>query len=168
MFDEHTGPTSGWGLSLCLTNETDDHLPYCRYRVGTSLSTVKIKGAYSTQEDIDKMAEFNVDSLKQRTGITDKQLDSDVDARVLQEIAKHFRSCERIVGPAGFNLNESQKADVERSVNHSGQEVGMFKALTFWRKRNPSVKYQHLIEIVLKLEGGLLAEQLCQIGEFQS
>ena len=123
---------------------------------------------YTSTYKIKKMAEFNVDSLKPRTGITDEQLDSDVDARVLQEMAKHFHSYDRIVGPLGFNLNGAQKADVERSVNQSGQEAGMFKALTFWQNRNPSVKYQHLIEIVLKLEGGVLAEQLCQVGEFQS
>ena len=114
------------------------------------------------------MAEFNVDNLKQRTGITDEQLDSDVDASVLQEMAKHFGSYEKIVGPLGFNLEVSQKADVRRCVNQSGQEAGMFTALTFWQNRDPSVKYRRLIEIVLKLEGGLLAEQLCQVGEFQS
>ena len=114
------------------------------------------------------MAEFNVDCLKQRTGITDEQLDNDVKASVLQEIAKHFSSCERIAGPLGFNLNESQKADVRRCVNQSGQEIGMFTALTIWQNRNPSVKYRHLIQTVLKLEGGLLAEKLCRVGEFQS
>ena len=108
--------------------------------------------------------EFNVDCLKQRTGITDEQLDNDVEASVLQEIAKHFGSYEKIVGPLGFNLNESQKADVRRCVNQSGQEIGMFRALTIWQTRNPSAKYRHLTDIVLKLEGGLLAEKLCRVG----
>ena len=114
------------------------------------------------------MAEFNVDSLKQRTGVTDEQLDSDTDASVLQRISKHFGSHERIVGPLGFNLSKAQKADVRRCVNQSGQEEGTFKALTIWQNENPRVKYRDLIKIMLKLEEGLLAEKVCQVGEFQS
>ena len=108
---------------------------------------------------------MDVDCVKQRTGIADEQLNSDVDASVLQEIAKHFGTHEKIVGPLGFNFNESQKADVKRCVNQSGQEAGTFKALTIWQNRNPSVTYRALIEIVLKLEEGLLAEKVCRLGE---
>ena len=110
-------------------------------------------------------ASLILDTLIEKTGITGEQLDGTVEEGHLLKLAGLFGGWEKYVGVPGLGLNEAQKADVRDAVFREGHEKGMIKALTFWLKRNPYPSYRSLIEILLKLEEGLLAANVCNTGE---
>ena len=110
-------------------------------------------------------ASLILDTLMEKTGITEEQLDGTVEEGHLLKLAGLFGGWEKYVGVPGLGLNEAQKADVRDTVFLGGHEKGMIKALTFWLKRNPYPSYRSLIEILLKLEEGLLAANVCNTGE---
>ncbi len=102
-----------------------------------------------------------LDTLIERTGITEDQLDGTVEEGHLLKLAGLFGGWEKYVGVPGLGLNEAQKADVRDAVFLGG----LIKALTFWLKRNPYYNYRSLIEILLELKERLLAVNVCNTGE---
>ncbi|XP_064396189.1 uncharacterized protein LOC135343148 [Halichondria panicea] len=98
-----------------------------------------------------------LDTLIERTGITEDQLDGTVEEGHLLKLAGLFGGWEKYVGVPGLGLNEAQKADVRDAVFLGG----LIKALTFWLKRNPYYNYRSLIEILLELKERLLAVNVC-------
>ena len=41
----------------------------------------------------------------------------------------------------------------------------MYKALKQWQGKNPYITYRALVEILVELKEGTLADQLCRAGE---
>ncbi len=107
---------------------------------------------------------LTVDILKQETGITDEQLASKTDIAVLRKVAKHFHFYGVYCGEPGLNLNRSQQADVRHCALEGGNEMAMVTALRLWSERNPYVSYRTLIETLLELEEGVVADEVCKTG----
>ena len=108
---------------------------------------------------------ISVDELKLKTGITDQHLDSrllELEDGFLLELADLFGTYEQYVH-ALPGLSEGDKADVKESAKN-GNKLGVFKALTLWRKRNAIVTLRSLIEILLSLRECDLCHQICVRG----
>ncbi len=107
---------------------------------------------------------LTVDILKQETGITDEQLASKANIAVLRKVVKHFHCYEVYWGEPGLNLSRSQQADVKHCALRGGNEMAMVTALRLWSERNPYVSYRALVETLLELEEGVVADEVCKTG----
>ncbi len=105
---------------------------------------------------------LTVEELKERTKVTDSQLDGQIDEKDMLGLSDHFGNVEDYMIPLG--LTQSQQRDVTNllSVKRSTQSA-VAEALRLWRKRNPfAATYRALIEIVLNANEGQLAIDICQ------
>ena len=110
--------------------------------------------------------ELTIDTLKEKTGITDNQLDKRIDPGQCRRLAGLFSSCENYVGTPGLGLGQGQMVDVRDCAFRHGNEAGMTKALECWLNNNPFHTYRHLIEILLTLKEGTLVHEIVTISKF--
>ncbi len=115
------------------------------------------------------MAEgFGIDDIKLRTGISDTQLDRRlIDEDHLWKLAGLLGSYNHYVGTPGFGLNAADIADLKDIVQKEGHQFAMVEAFKKWfNVPRPGVgTYRSLIEILIKLDRVLLAEEVCRTGE---
>ena len=111
-------------------------------------------------------ARLTIEILKEETGITEKQLSSKIQEKHLQKIAKHFSTWEKFVGASGFNLDETDKADIKELVHQKGLKEGIVRAFICWLNKNPYATYRKLIDMLLNLDEGCLANQVCNSGKY--
>ncbi len=114
------------------------------------------------------MAEgFGIDDIKLRTGISDTQLDRRIGKDQLWKLAGLLGHFELYVGTSGFGLNQADIADLNAIALRSGHQQAMVEAFKKWfNVPRPGVgTYRSLIEILIKLDKVLLAEEVCRTGE---
>ncbi len=108
--------------------------------------------------------------LKQQAKISDKQLDCRIKEDELWELAGLLGNNELYVGVSGFNLNEADKADLKDCASVNGHQHAMTMALEKWinasYKKGQEITYRVLVEILIELSKGTVAETVCRTGEF--
>ena len=104
--------------------------------------------------------------LKNRTGVTDEQLDQDVDDDALDTLSDYIVDY-RKYGPR-LGLSSAKIKNIEQDpalfYSMSKKTAEVFKE---WHKKKSSkgsdATYRDLIEVALQLEDGIAAEKICQI-----
>ncbi len=108
-------------------------------------------------------------ALKERTDITDAQLDSRLEESKLLELAGLLGNYKLFVGVPGFGLNEADKADLMDCARDIGNQHAMKEALKKWidasYKKDQVITYRLLVEILIELRKGTVAEAVCRTGE---
>ncbi len=105
-------------------------------------------------------------ALKERTDITDAQLDFRLEESELWELAGHLGNYEFYIGVHEFGLNEADKADLKTCASANGNQFAMKNALKKWLDvSSDKVTYRLLVKILKKLRKGTVAEAVCRSGE---
>ena len=104
-------------------------------------------------------------TLKEGTGMTDKQLCKYIDEQQCRKLAGLFGSWKKYVDTPGLGLTPSQIADVQDCALKHGNEMAMSTALRVWLNYNLFKTYRSLIEILLELNEGSLAVKLATYGK---
>ena len=107
--------------------------------------------------------ELTIDTLKEKTGITDNQLDMRIVEGQCRRLASLFGSWKKYTDSPGLSLGPGQYANL--CAIQEGNEEAMTKALKFWLDNNPFQTYRYLIEILLELKEGLLVNSIIEFGE---
>ncbi len=98
-----------------------------------------------------------VEELKERTKVTDSQLDEQIDQKDIFKLSNHFGNVDDYM--IYLELTPSQQRCVKDLRN---TQSAVAEALMLWRKRNPSAAtYRALIKIVLNANDSQLAISLC-------
>ena len=108
---------------------------------------------------------MTIEELKDRTNVTDSQLDSEIEERDMILLAPYFKDVETLshqlrICPA--DQHNAKFASVLFDV-----QTGIDKALKLWRKANPGAgTYRALVEIVLRMgvNGAAIAEEVCKFS----
>ena len=112
---------------------------------------------------------YTVGDVKKDTGVTDAQLDKEIEERDIHIIAGYFENVPKaILKP--LNLLPADRGDVNRTANQEGIQAGMAHALSVWRKVNPAkATFRNLIIIVLEnLNNGELARSIAKYAAGKS
>ncbi len=110
-----------------------------------------------------------IEELKERTKVTDSQLNGQIDEKDMLELSNHFGNVEDYI--LYLELTPSQQRDVRDLAVRRNTQSAVAEALRLWRKRNPfAATYRALIEIVLNANEGQLAidifQHLCRSSSF--
>ena len=108
---------------------------------------------------------MTIEELKDRTRVTDSQLDSEIEEADMILLAKHFDNAETL--SVQLRLNPSQRKDVKNVAFLDDTQIAVDKALRLWRKPNPdAATYRALVEIVLRMgvNGMAIAEEVCKFS----
>ncbi len=110
---------------------------------------------------------LNIDDIKQRTRISDAQLDRRIEGDNLWELAGLLGSYELYVGRPGFGLNEGDIADLRDCAKDNGHQYTMKKAFLKWFNvtRSDMISYRSLVNILIELRKKTVAEDVCRTGE---
>ena len=106
-----------------------------------------------------------IEELKDRTKVTDSQLDSEIEEADLLSLAVYFNNIETV--PILLGLNPAEQQDVKYAFFLHDMQTAMFLALRLWRKPNPGdATYRALVEIVLRLgvNGTAISEEVCKFS----
>ena len=92
-------------------------------------------------------------------GMTDNQLDCEIEERDIACLAEHFDSVELYLGV--FELSNAEQTDVKNAAVSSTQ-TAMIRCLSLWRRHNPSTAtLRALLEILLRLRKVEIASKFC-------
>ncbi|XP_064387592.1 uncharacterized protein LOC135335879 isoform X5 [Halichondria panicea] len=107
-------------------------------------------------------ATTNLHELMVKHGVTDKQLDQEIEQDDLAPVAMHFDDVELYFNP--LKLNENEQADVRRETYLSrSNQVAVINCLFIWRGHEPSeATFRALIRILLDLKKEEIAIKICQ------
>ena len=106
---------------------------------------------------------ISLENLKRRTGVTDEQLEKEVNDLHLDDLSEHIVDY-RKYGPR-LHLSE---ADI-KNIEHNPRLYDSVKLITAevfkeWHKKlSFKATYKELVEVALKLEDGTGAEIICKI-----
>ncbi len=112
-----------------------------------------------------RYSQLNIDTLKLKTGVTDTQLDQRIEQEHLMSLADLLGSYEKFVRKPGFDLTNADIADLKKIAFMNGNQLAMCEALTRWRKFITPFTYRSLLEILISLREGALADQVCRTCE---
>ena len=107
-----------------------------------------------------------IEELKDRTNVTDSQLDTEIEERGMILLAAHFKVKIETLS-VQLELTPADQQDVEDVAFLSGTQTAVDKALRLWRKANPgAATYRALVEIVLRMgvNGTAIAEEVCKFS----
>ncbi len=94
-------------------------------------------------------------------GVTDEQLDREIEQDELAPVAMYFDDVELYLNPLMLNGNE--QADVKKDAYVKGNLVAVINCLSIWRDHKPSeVTFRALISILLDLGKEEIATKICQ------
>ena len=104
---------------------------------------------------------MTIEELKERTKVTDSQLDTEIEDTDIIALADHFDNIETY--STLFKLTDSKKQDViDEKMRHKTQ-AAMSLAMKLWKRRNPAAAtYRALVEIVLSLRKVDVATTVCE------
>ncbi|XP_064387477.1 uncharacterized protein LOC135335830 isoform X4 [Halichondria panicea] len=104
----------------------------------------------------------SVYELMVKHGVTDEQLDREIEQGDLAPVAMHFDNVELYLNP--LKLNGNEQADVWRETYLSrSNQVAVITCLSIWRGHEPSeATFRALIRILLDLRKEELATRICQ------
>ncbi len=102
-----------------------------------------------------------IEELKERTKVTDSQLDTEIKETDMIVLAAHFDGVETY--PVQLGLRPAEQSDIRIAQLANGTEAAMDKALRLWRQHNPgAATYRALVMIVLRMRKEELAFKICQ------
>ncbi len=103
----------------------------------------------------------SVHELMVKHGVTDEQLDREIEQDDLAPVAMHFDNVELYLNP--LKLTGNEKADVKRDAFVKGNQVAVITCLSIWRGYEPSeATFRALIRILLDLRKEEIATKICQ------
>ena len=108
---------------------------------------------------------MTIEELKDRTNVTDIQLDTEIEEADMILLAVHFDNVETL--SVQLRLNPSQGKDVKNVAFLDDTQTAVDKALRLWRKANPgAATYRALVEIVLRMGGNgvTIAIEVCKVA----
>ncbi|XP_064392955.1 uncharacterized protein LOC135340534 [Halichondria panicea] len=105
---------------------------------------------------------IDIDTLKQKTGVTDTQLDQRIEQEQLWSLAGVLGSYKKFVRSSGFDLNNADIEDLKECASKHGNQQAMYEALMKWGKFIRDFTYRSLLEILIGLREGALADQVCR------
>ena len=108
---------------------------------------------------------IDIDILKQKTGVTDTQLDQTIEEDKLWSLAGLLGSYDKFVRSSGFDLNNADIADLKDCALRSGNQQAMYEALKKWENVILDITYRSLLKILLSFREGTLADQVCRTCE---
>ena len=106
-----------------------------------------------------------IEELKDRTNVTDSQLDTEIEGADMILLAVHFDNVETL--SVQLRLSSADRQDAKDMAFRFDIKTGVDKALRLWRKANPgAATYRALVEIVLRLgvNGMAIAEEVCKFS----
>ena len=86
-------------------------------------------------------------TLQEKTGITNKELQKNVEKEDINNLAEHFGSWTIFVYKPGFNLSETEITDVQDMANRYNNKMAISTALRTWLKKNPWETNRSLLQI---------------------
>ncbi len=97
-----------------------------------------------------------------KQGVTDKQLDREIEQDDLAPVAMHFDDVELYLNP--LKLTDNEQADVRRETYLSkSNQVAVITCLSIWRGHEPrEATFRALIRILLDLGKEEIATKICQ------
>ena len=99
--------------------------------------------------------------MQKELGISDTQLDAEIQEAVIPELSACFDNTEYYVYKLG--LTAGQQTDVRTRVYVDSTQIGMIKALKYWRNSNPvEATLRALLLILLSLHKEDIAKQVCR------
>ncbi len=102
-----------------------------------------------------------IEELKERTKVTDSQLDTEIKETDMIVLAAHFDNIDTY--PVQLGLSSAEQSDVRIAQFVNGTQTAMDKALRLWRQHNPrAATYRTLVMIVLRMGKEELASKICQ------
>ncbi|XP_064400715.1 uncharacterized protein LOC135346877 isoform X4 [Halichondria panicea] len=102
-----------------------------------------------------------IEELKERTKVTDSQLDTEIEETDMIVLADHFDNVETY--PAMLGLSPAEQKDVKLDWYLNDMQTAMFHTLKVWRQHNPgAATYRALVDIVLDMRMEELATYICQ------
>ena len=105
---------------------------------------------------------MTIEELKDRTNVTDSQLDTEIEEYDMISLAVHFDNVETL--SVQLRLTPAKTRDVR---NMSDTQSAVTMALRLWRNLNPfAATYRALVEIVLRMgaNGTAIAEEVCKFS----
>ncbi len=95
-------------------------------------------------------------------GVTDEQLDREIEQDDLALLAMHFDDVELYLNP--LKLTDNEQVDVRRDTYLSrSNQVAVINCLSIWRGHEPSeATFRTLIRILLELGKDGIATKICQ------
>ena len=108
---------------------------------------------------------MTIEKLKDRTRVTESQLDNEIEDRDMILLAPSFRDVETLSEQLG--LTPADKQNAKNASLQFDVQTGVKKALSLWRRADPSAAtYRALVEIVLRMgENGVsIATEVCKIA----
>ncbi len=106
-----------------------------------------------------------IDTLKQKIGVTDTQLDQRIEQEQLWSLAGLLGSYDKFVRKPGFDLNNADIADLKDCASKHGNQQAMYEALKKWENIILDFTYRSLLEILIGRREGALADQVCRTCE---
>ncbi len=102
-----------------------------------------------------------IEELKERTKVTDSQLDTEIKETDMIVLAAHFDNVETYPVQLGLSPAECQTV---RSLSFQYDiQTAMDKALRLWRQHNPgAATYRALVTMLLRMGKEELAFKICQ------
>ena len=120
----------------------------------------------ATRSRHDSQLNIDIDILKQKTGVTDTQLDQRIEHEQLWSLAGLLGSYDKFVRKPGFDLNNADIADLETIASkRNGNQQAMCEALRKWGNVIRDFTYRSLLEILISLREGAMADQVCKTCE---
>ncbi|XP_064400818.1 NACHT, LRR and PYD domains-containing protein 3-like isoform X2 [Halichondria panicea] len=102
-----------------------------------------------------------IEELKERTKVTDSQLDTEIKETDMIVLAAHFDNVETY--PVQLGLNPAEHQTVRSLSLQYDIQTAMDKALRLWRQHNPgAATYRALVMILLRIGKEALAYDICQ------
>ncbi|XP_064387597.1 uncharacterized protein LOC135335879 isoform X10 [Halichondria panicea] len=99
--------------------------------------------------------------LMVKHGVTDKQLDREINDKDTALISTHFDDFENYIHR--LKLTGNEQADVKKISQVSGNQVTVINCLSIWRGHEPSeATFRALIRILLDLRKEEIATKICQ------
>ncbi len=99
--------------------------------------------------------------LMVKNGVTDEQLDREIDDKDTALISTHFDDFENYIHR--LELTGNEQADVKKIAQVSGNQVAVINCVTIWRDHEPSeATFRTLIRILLDLRKEEIATKICQ------
>ena len=108
---------------------------------------------------------MTIEELKDRTNVTDSQLDTEIEECDMLPLAVHFDIVKTL--SVQLRLTAAETHDVRNTEEMFDTQTAVDKALRLWRKGNPpATTYRALVEIVLRMgiNGTAIAEEVCKFS----
>ncbi len=110
--------------------------------------------------------DIDIDTLKQKTGVTDTH--QTIEQEQLWSLSGLLGSYKKFVRSSGFDLNNADVEDLKECASKHGNQQAMYEALKKWGNVIRDFTYQSLLEILISLREGALADQVCRTCELLS